>query len=69
MLKNAYLLAKIGADAAENEQSFAEFFDKIPIHLPFCRRAVRAPGGLLRVPPGADRRYPDTCRHGHWRLV
>ena len=54
MLKNVYLLAKIGADAAENEQSFAEFFDKIeliPIHLRFCRRAFRAPGGLLRGPP------------------
>ena len=25
MLKNAYLLAKIGADTAENEQHFAEF--------------------------------------------
>ena len=26
MLKNAYLLAKIGADTAENEQHFAEMF-------------------------------------------
>ena len=26
MLKNTYLLAKIGADAAENEQHFAEIF-------------------------------------------
>ena len=25
MLQNAYLLAKIGADTAENEQHFAEF--------------------------------------------
>ena len=27
MLKNAYFLAKIGADTAENEQHFAEFWD------------------------------------------
>ena len=29
MLKNAYLLAKIGADIAENEQHFAEILPKI----------------------------------------
>ena len=28
MLQNAYFLAKIGADTAENEQNFAEFFPK-----------------------------------------
>ena len=28
MLKNAYLLAKIGADTAENEQHVAEIFTK-----------------------------------------
>ena len=28
MLKNAYLLAKIGADTAENERNFAENFAK-----------------------------------------
>ena len=27
MLQNAYFLAKIGADTAENEQHFAEMFD------------------------------------------
>ena len=32
MLKNAYLVAKIGADTAENEQQFAEI-------LPIGRRA------------------------------
>ena len=31
MLKNAYFLAKIGADTAENEQHFAEI---LPIGLP-----------------------------------
>ena len=29
MLKNAYFLAKIGADTAENEQHFAENLPKI----------------------------------------
>ena len=29
MLQNAYLLAKIGADTAENEQKFAEILQKI----------------------------------------
>ena len=29
MLKNAYLLAKIGADTAENERNFAENLPKI----------------------------------------
>ena len=39
MLKNAYLLAKIGADTAENEQHFAEI-------LPIGRRvADRSPYG------------------------
>ena len=28
MLKNAYLIAKIGADTAENEQHFAEILPK-----------------------------------------
>ena len=29
MLQNAYFLAKIGADTAENEQHFAEFLPKL----------------------------------------
>ena len=31
MLQNAYLLAKIGADTAENEQHFAEILPKISV--------------------------------------
>ena len=38
MLQNAYFLAKIGADTAENEQHFAEI---LPIGLPAARRAPR----------------------------
>ena len=33
MLQNAYLLAKIGADTAENERNFAEIFPKIGTYL------------------------------------
>ena len=56
MLQNAYFLAKIGADTAENEQHFAEI---LPIgrrvadrlRLVFRRRAVlRLPGA-----PGEER--------------
>ena len=36
MLQNAYLLAKIGADTAENERNFAEILSKFCN----CRRAV-----------------------------
>ena len=47
MLSNAYFLAKIGADTAENEQHFAE-------NLPIGRRvADRCPGGPRREGPRA----------------
>ena len=62
MLQNAYLLAKIGADTAENEQHFAEILPKIG-------RADRAPRVLAEpdcVPESAGawqqeayRRYAD----------
>ena len=48
MLQNAYLVAKIGADTAENEQHFAEI-------LPIGRRVavsgpdLRPAGGRLRA--------------------
>ena len=41
MLKNAYLLAKIGADTAENERHFAEI-------LPIGRRVAAGVGGRGR---------------------
>ena len=37
MLQNAYLLAKIGADTAENEQHFAEILPKTGNYLPGLR--------------------------------
>ena len=45
MLQNAYFLAKIGADTAENEQHFAEIFQifatTLRVHASVVHRAVR----------------------------
>ena len=49
MLENAYFLAKIGADIAENEQHFAEI-------LPIGRRvADRCPGARMSYRAGVGR--------------
>ena len=59
MLQNAYFLAKIGADTAENEQHFAEILPKTgnyptgPPGRP--RRERRDEGRVLRRRPGAQR--------------
>ena len=51
MLQNAYLLATIGADTAENEQHFAEM---LPIGRRADRRPDPGPGGPGdRAAPGA----------------
>ena len=50
MLQNAYSLAKIGADTAENEQHFAEICQFAP--RPPHRRAHE---GLQPAGPAADR--------------
>ena len=50
MLQNAYFLAKIGADTAENEQHFAEILPK------FCQKlatTLRVRGPKPRGAPGA----------------
>ena len=64
MLQNAYLVAKIGADTAENEQHFAEILPKTgnyptgPTASP-TRRGAGAPDGAapgrLRADAGAVR--------------
>jgi hypothetical protein len=49
MLQNAYLLAKIGADTAENERKFAENLPKIgnyPTGAQGDREDAPGPGGL-----------------------
>ena len=50
MLQNAYLVAKIGADTAENEQHFAEI---LPIGRRVADRCVRGltAGRLAPTPP------------------
>ena len=49
MLQNAYFLAKIGADTAENEQPFAEILPKTGNYPTGPGRALRARGaGLVR---------------------
>ena len=60
MLQNAYFLATIGADTAENEEQFAEI-------LPIDRRvAARAPGGDDGGDPsGGFPRGHHRHRHHH----
>ena len=52
MLQNAYLLAKIGADTAENEQHFAEI-------LQICRRVAGAAGRQDLLEGGAGESLAD----------
>ena len=65
MLQNAYFLAKIGADTAENEQHFAEILPKTGTYSTGPRAAARAPraargGGARRGPalPGQSSSLP-----------
>ena len=62
MLQNAYFLAKIGADTAENERNFAENLAKIgnyptgPLPSGACARAAgrrRGAAGLLGIAQAA----------------
>ena len=58
MLQNAYFIAKIGADTAENEQHFAEILPKIGNYPtgPLVDCGVDAPGvGKLQGGPGPAR--------------
>ena len=51
MLQNAYFLAKIGADTAENERNFAEILPEIGSY-PTGRDGKRGgPGGPPGMPP------------------
>ena len=52
MLQNAYLLAKIGADTAENEQHFAEI---LPTDALCCSFSERATSNVLLVQRLRDR--------------
>ena len=61
MLQNAYFLAKIGADTAENEQHLADILPKTgnyPTTLRVSSRAKACMGGMV-LPPG--RRRSETA--------
>ena len=58
MLQNAYLLAKIGADTAENEKNFAEILPKI-CNYPTGRRGPHAD---LRARERCVLNLPARCR-------
>ena len=64
-----YLLAKIGADTAENERNFAESLPKIVAHPPLgAERAGRAHAGaglLLHDPAAARGVLHDPVRAVH----
>ena len=62
MLQNAYLLAKIGADTAENEQHFAEICQKLATTLRACSGIYSLKKRWKRLSTAAERmrsrRYP-----------
>ena len=64
MLQNAYSVAKIGADTAENERNFAEICQKLAttlrVHYP-TERALQRP---LRAAPGEARPERDAAGGG-----
>ena len=59
MLNNAYFLAKIGADTAENERNFAEILPKSG-NYPTAAGAVGVRGGREARAQGEDR--PLGCK-------
>ena len=64
MLQNAYFLAKIGADTAENEQHFAEICQKLATTL-----RVRWAGGAYVAPARVHPRDPVVRRRTFRRAL
>ena len=60
MLQNAYLLAKIGADTAENERNFAKNWQ-----LPYGSTTLRAEPGAERRAPRPERVLRSVARNEH----
>ena len=60
MLKNAYLLAKIGADTAENERNFAEILPKNLAN--FARFAYFYPAAMDAPQPLVERAEAPAAR-------
>ena len=67
MLNNACLLAKIGADTADNEQHFAEI-SPIGRRVAADRRRLQAQGGGVRRPQLRERRRERLAPHGAGHL-
>ena len=66
MLQNAYFLAKIGADTAENEQHFAEILPIGRRVADRCPERVRLDGAEHRAAGRRGRpRAADAGAHGH----
>ena len=68
MLQNAYFLAKIGADTAENERMFAQ---NLPKNLPKKPQALREAGPRgreLRGPRGPARAGPRVAHQRRGKL-
>ena len=68
MLKNAYLLAKIGADTAENERHFAENLPKISKLANARASRPKKPTSPTRLAPGT-RRSPARRTTGEGEAV
>ena len=66
MLQNAYLVAKIGADTAENEQHFAGI---LPIGRRGPKRSAEATGRLMRQDSLAGTLERDRPRLAEWQVV
>ena len=64
MLQNAYLLAKIGADTAENEQHFAEILPTTgnSRRMLNVRRGRQASGASAGEPAAGRRPYRSVAR-------
>ena len=68
MLQNAYFLAKIGADTAENEQHFAEILPKTGKGRSRASAARRRRAGRKDFYPLLHRFQPLTARAGRKRI-
>ena len=69
MLQNAYFLAKIGADTAENEQHFAEILPVVRVADVARGRPRRARRLRGAVPPGSRARQRPPDRENRWKSV
>ena len=65
MLQSAYFLAKIGADTAENERTFAEIFARHHLELEWSRSAPAARGAAVELAQQYTAALRQTQRTAH----